>query len=148
MTEQEMRDMKAPSPKTWDELRDFCEPLFAKEDDDYGKAVYCMSLAATAMFNFAAHKVGASGFQASCADLDILRRTRLMEHGFQIVDYSNALYPQYVTGNDDDHAALRAIFPQIAPHLAKEAKKRLGEDRSAHPNVIEHWKRIAALGDD
>lgn len=146
MDEQEMRDMKAPWPKTWDELRDFCEPLFAKESDDYGKAAYCISLAATAMFNFAADKVGATGFQASCADLDILRRTRGLEHGFQFVDYGKALYPQYLDPSNTDCAALRAIFPEIAPTLADAAKKLLEKNGgSAHPNVIAHWKRLAAL---
>lgn len=146
MTEQEMRDMKAPWPKTWDELRDFCEPMFANENDDYGKAVYCMSLAATAMFNFAASKVGATGFQASCADLDILRRTRDMEHGFQIVDYERALYPQYLDPSNADYAALQAVFPQIAPRLIKAAKKNLAEaGEHTSPHVIAHWERIAAL---
>ena len=143
MTESEMRDLETPSPKSWDELRDFCEPLFAKENDDYGKAVYCMSLAAVAMFNFAASKVGATGFQASCADMDILRRTRRMEHGFQIVNYNNALYPQYLEGND--HKALRAIFDDIAPSLADEAQKRIDSNTPAHPDVRAHWRRIAAL---
>ena len=142
MTESEMRDMDAPRPKSWDELRDFCEPLFAKENDDYGKAVYCMSLAAVAMFNFAASKVGATGFQASCADMDILRRTRHMENGFQIVNYDNALYPQYLEG---DHTALIAIFDEIAPDLADAAAKLIEKNPGANARVIDHWKRIAAL---
>lgn len=145
-TEAQMRDMEAPSPKSWDELRDFCEPLFATENDEYGKAVYCISLAATAMFNFAASKVGATGFQASCADMDFLRRTRGMKRGFQIVDYDHMLYPQYVDSTGPEYAAIRALFPIVAPKLADAAAELLRDKSStAHLNVIAHWKRVAAM---
>lgn len=140
MNESEMRDMKAPWPKSWSELQDFCESLWT-ENDDYGKAVYCMSLAATAMFNFAGHKVGATGFQASCADLDILRRTRHMEHGFRVVDYDKALYPQYL----ESDPVIAFLFDEIAPSLKKAAQKNLAENDRAHPDVIAHWQRIADM---
>jgi hypothetical protein len=142
MTELEMRDMKAPWPKSWDELRDFCESLWT-ENNDYGKAVYCMSLASVAMFNLAAHKVGATGFQASCADMDILRRTRDMENGFRIVDYSKAMYPQYLESDQ----VIALLFDELAPLLKDAAAKELATNERAHPNVIAHWKRIVDLGE-
>lgn len=142
MTESEMRDAVAPTPKSWEELQAYCENLFANENDDYGKCAYCMSLAATAMFNFAAGRVGATGFLASCADMDILRRTRGMKHGFQIVDYGNFLYPQYM-----DRPEVVALFDTVAPDLIDAAKKLLAESdgRTVHGDVLRHWRRIAAL---
>lgn len=141
MTESEMRDADAPWPKSWEELKAYCESLFINENNDYGKAAYCMSLATTAMFNFAADRVGATGFLASCADMDFLRRSRGMKNGFQIVDYNNFLYPQYM-----NRPEIAALFPKIAPRLIKEAKRLLEENGGgAHEDVLAHWKRIATM---
>lgn len=142
MTEAEMSKAKAPWPKTMGELADYCETLWSQENNDYGKAVYCISLATEAMFNLAASRVGASGFQASCADLTFLAKRRSMEHGFQLVDYSKALFPQYL----ESDPVLAMLFDQIAPSLRKAAQAKLDEaSDTTSPAVIAHWKRIVAL---
>ncbi len=74
-SEGDMREVKNPQPYTPKQLADYIDSLVSR-NHDYGTAVYAMSLAAVAAFNYVAHKVGSSGFQASCADLDVLRRTR------------------------------------------------------------------------
>lgn len=136
MTEQEMRDMKAPTPKSREELNEYLNKL-EDEDLDYGKCVYVMSLGATATFNYLAHKIGVTGFQASCADLDILRRTRSMDR-FMIVNLENALYPQY-----DLVAKLNKYLEDNKDYLAERATELLTSIEPAHPEVINHWKRLA-----
>lgn len=93
MTEQELRECEVVWPKNLKELTEYIENL-VKRKHDYGTCVYAMSMSAVAAFHYVAHCIGATGFQASCADLDILKRTRHMDL-FRIVDYGNFLYPQY-----------------------------------------------------
>lgn len=91
--EKHLRESKAPWPKTETELTDYIKTLVDRPHD-YGTCVYAMSLAATATFNYVASKLGCSGFQAGCADMDIIRRTRDIEN-FSITVWDNLLYPQY-----------------------------------------------------
>ena len=137
-----LRELKAPWPKTMEELTEFIKSLTEREHD-YGTCVYAMSLAANAAFNYVSGVVGSSGFQASCADLDFLKRTRNYTHGFMILDYNKLLYPQFL---DKEH------FPGIwdcitnnKEELIKAAKELLSTTKDAHPDVIKHWKRIIAL---
>lgn len=136
-TETEMREEKVPWPKTAEELMEYIESL-SKVPQDYGTAVYVMSMAATAAFYYASHIVGATGFQASCSDMDILRRTRHMEGPFKIVDYADMLYPQYT------EKFLASITRDTADWLQKEAKKKLAKADNVHPKVMQHWQRLAA----
>ena len=89
-----MRAEKAPWPKTLEELNEYITSLTDRQHD-YGTCVYAMSLAAVAAFQHVASKLGVTGFQASCADLDILRRTRSMEGPFIILKAEDMCYPQY-----------------------------------------------------
>src|SRR5690606_28183360 len=93
-TEVELRDAEVPWLKDPDDLAAYIASL-VERPHDYGTCVYAMSMAATAAFNYVAGRLGASGFQASCADMDILRRTRSLKNGFCLVDYDGILYPQY-----------------------------------------------------
>jgi hypothetical protein len=135
--ERAMREAEVPYIKSEDELIAYIRDLLDRPHD-YGTAVYAMSMAAVAAFNYAAHQVGASGFQASCADLDILRRTRGMER-FTIVNIGDALYPQY-----DLPGRLAETLKEAEPWLASEARRRLAENETAHPKVIAHWQKLAA----
>lgn len=140
-TEQEMRESKAPSPETADELSAYIDALVNREHD-YGTCVYAMSLAAVASFNYVANKLGVSGFQASCADLDVLRRTRRLDGPFMIVDGANMLYPQY-----DLRENLNKALLEWEPWAAEEAKKLLEKNTDqehVHPDVRAHWECLAA----
>jgi len=77
-TEKEMREAKEPWPYTEQQLTEYIASLVDRQHD-YGTCVYAMSLAAAAAFNYVAHKLGVTGFQSSCADLDFIRRTRSHE---------------------------------------------------------------------
>ena len=146
MNEQEMRDEEAPWPKTIEDLTDYINKV-VDQPQDYGTCVYAMSLAATAAFHYAASKVGASGFQGECADMDVLRRTRGFEHAFLIRDLGNLLYPQY--RDNFDTLAFDSLLAQNASWLKKEAQKMLAESTEfAAPAVIAHWQMILTLPDE
>jgi len=141
MTEEQLREAPVPWPKTREELDAYINAL-VERPHDYGTCVYAMSMAATAAFQYVANRLGVTGFQASCADLDILRRTRSMKMGFRLQNYENLLYPQYC---DEAHfPTWQQLMREQRPELAKAAREKLQEtDGFAHPDVIAHWKRLA-----
>lgn len=141
-TEKQMSEMKAPKIKSPEELVEYICGL-TDRPHDYGTCVYAMSLAAVATLNLVAHKLGVTGFQVSCADLDILRQTRDFNWGC-VVNYRNLLYPQYC---DTDHfPTCGALFEEHKEKLAKMAGELLVNKQNAHPNVIAHWEMLVANG--
>lgn len=144
-TEEELRDMKDEWPKTEADLADVVGAL-AERQHTYGTCVYAISIAATSAFNFIAHKLGVTGFQASCADMDVLRRTRGYKHGFSIQDYGNLLYPQYC---DEGHfPSWRDLIDKNKEDLGAAARKLLSDaGEHTHPNVKEHWAWLASQTD-
>jgi len=139
-TEKQLRKAEVPWLKTQKELMKYINALVNRKHD-YGTSVYAMSMSAVAAYYYASSKVGATGFQASCADLDIIRRTRRLKGPFMIVDLSKALYPQYNLAQDVTNALLNS-----RAWLRDEAKKKLKDKfvKSCHPDVIAHWKKLAA----
>lgn len=142
-TEEEMRNMPALEPKTPDELAEYVASLIDRPHD-YGTCVYATSLAATAAFNLVASKLGVTGFQASCADMDVIRRTRGIVGPFILLTADNMLYPQY-----DLHTRLSEAMNRWEDWAATEAEKKLKENhKDVHPSVIAHWKILAARSFD
>ncbi len=137
-----MRDSVAPWPESIDGLGKYIESLVERQHD-YGTCVYAMSLAATAAFQYVAGKLGCTGFQASLADLDILRRTRQMKGPFIVLKAEDELYPQCDLGEKLDGAR-----ESWKPWVAERAAKRLAESRAVdvHPAVWSHWEKIAKEG--
>lgn len=141
-TESEMRDAKVPTPDTTEELAEYVRALVDRPHD-YGTCVYAMSMAAVAAYNFVARKLGVTGFQASCADMDILGRTRGWKWG-KILDYEHLLYPQYL--NEENFPSASDLLYEHAAVLAEKAQAKLAESPDAHPAVLAHWKRLIATG--
>lgn len=139
MNEAEMRDADVPTPASLDDLNRYISSLVVR-NHDYGTCVYAMSMAATAAFNYMASKLGVTGFQASCADLDVIRRVRRMKGPFMLIDGNDMLYPQY-----DLHSKLGEFIDNNRGWAAEEAQKLLEKsDGIAAPAVVEHWQRLAA----
>jgi hypothetical protein len=136
-TAAEMRETKDPWPYTEKQLIEYIKSL-TDRGHDYDTCVYALSLAALAAFNYVARKLGVTGFQSSCADLDFLRRNRSIKGPFIILKGEDALYPQC-----DLMEKLEKALAEWRPWLRKEAKKRLAEGALAHPAVIAHWKELA-----
>ena len=140
MTEDELRNVNVPWPKTEVELVQYIHALVDREHD-YGTCVYAMSMAALAAFYYVSSRLGVTGFQASCADMDFLNRTRGYKLGFRIVDYSKLLYPQYLTS---EHFPTRAELEiEHREPLRGEAARLLEESPDAHPDVLARWVLLA-----
>lgn len=138
MNEQEMREAEVPQLKNPGELLAYIDGLVSQEHD-YGTCVYAMSMAAVAAFNYVAGRLGVTGFQASCADLDVLRRTRRIKGPFMFVDAAKMLYPQYDIERD-----VREAIEKWMGWASVEAEKLLaGDTAHTHPNVVAHWQRLA-----
>ena len=142
-TEREMREAEVPFFDSEEELIAYIRGLVDRPHD-YGTCVYAMSMAAVAAFKYVSKKLGVTGFQASCADLDILRRTRGWEWG-KLLDFDELLYPQYC---DEEHfPSVATLLEKHADELAKRARQKIEETGGkAHPNVLKHWQRLAANG--
>ncbi len=138
-TEADMRDAKSPWPYNERQLIEYIKSV-TERSHDYGTCVYAMSLAAVAAFNFVSHQLGVTGFQASCADLDFIRRTRHLDGPFMLIKGADALYPQY-----DLLAKLSESMAEWKPWLKEQAAKKLAESPDAHPEVLAHWKKLAEV---
>ena len=140
--EMELAKVKVPLFKTIEELTEFIEAL-AHREHDYGTCVYAMSLAAEEAFNYIAHVLGVTGFQAGAAELSFLKSSRRMEDGFMILDYNKLLYPQYVK----EFPTYDGLIEEQKEHLAEKARELLKDASLAHPNVKQHWMWLSSLYD-
>lgn len=139
-TEQEMREADVPWLDTPEELGEYIEALVSRPHD-YGTCVYAMSMAAVAAFQYVARKLVVTGFQASCADMDILRRTRRMDDGFRIVNYRDLLYPQH--WDEERSPIFRAALAERPEYWADKAKELMDQagDHVAR-QVWNHWQDL------
>lgn len=136
-TEADLRELKAPWPRSKADLLRIIQAV-TKRQHDYGTCVYAMSIAAEASYNYVAHVLGVTGFQASCADLDFLKRTRGWKMGFSVINYEDLLYPQYA-----DRFPTRAkVIKENIKHLGKAAAEKLAEVDRVHPDVKRHWEDL------
>jgi hypothetical protein len=140
--EHQMREMKCPHINTLKELQDYIEFLVEREHD-YGTCVYAMSLASEAAYNYVASNLGVTGFQASCADLDLIRRTRRIKGPFIILKVEDELYPQY-----NSTERYREFVIDSKDYLIKTSRENLASKDYAHPNVIARWKYYADMMTD
>jgi hypothetical protein len=131
-----LRDLDMPWPETLKDLDRVVNALLERQHD-YGTCVYAMSLASITAFHLVARHLGVTGFQASCADMDFLKRSRLIKR-FRIQDLGNLLYPQYA----DKFNGWAALLEENKEWLAEEARKNLAENATAHPDVVAHWKYL------
>lgn len=137
-TESELRDAKVPWLETPKELMEYITKICEENKGGYGTSVYAMSMSAIAAMQYAARVVGATGFQASCADLDIVRRSRGLDCPFAIIKAKDMLYPQYsIRGKVEE------LLQEWAP-WAKEQAFALLRDRKdyAVESVISHWMKL------
>jgi len=139
LTEEQLRDASVPWPSSEAELLAYIRSL-VNRPHDYGTSVYAMSMSALAAFRYAAHIIGTTRFQASCADMDFIKRTRNIKFGLHILDYTNLMYPQYL--NDEEFPSLPVLLWKKRKELADEARKQLVRPH-AHKDVIAWWQTLA-----
>lgn len=139
-SEKDLRAAKVPWPRSEADLLRIIRAV-NKRQHDYGTCVYAMSIAAEASYNYVAHVLGVTGFQASCADLDFLRRTRGLKYGFQILNYENLLYPQYT----DRFPTRSQILKDNIDEIGKAAEELLAQKERVHPEVKRHWEDLVDM---
>lgn len=142
MTEFEYRDQiykKAADVKTKDDL-DAVLTEIRTHAHDYSTIVYGCAAAMKAAFNYInrSDAGGITGFQAGCLGWEIIKEFMFIKGPARLVDYENMLYPQY------QRKFSKTITPDTWEHLQKKAKELIGEERNVHPDVLAHWKSIAA----
>jgi hypothetical protein len=126
-------------------------------DDGYNKAGDALWKAALAAFNWAAHEVGATGFQAGWAALRFYGEANHIDGPFGVLKAQDALFPQY---NLPNKAA--GWLHEWGPWLAEQARAKLAEYEAkpryrftdddgdvhegdtAHPDVVAHWRSLVA----
>jgi hypothetical protein len=131
----------ADTPKTIEDLVVEIEALVAFGHNDYNEAADALWKAALLAFNYAAHQVGATGFQAGFAALKFYGEALHIDGPFGIVKAENALYPQY-----DEVAKVRDwVETGWRPWLIEQATaKAAGDNTFASPRVLAHWRALAA----
>jgi hypothetical protein len=138
--EMEMRDSKIPNFDKVEDLTAYIKSLTDMQHD-YGTCVYAMSMAATATFFHVANVLGVTGFQASMADMDILKRTRNINGPYMLIKAEDMLYPQY-------NIPRRVVktMNEWRKWAKQEAKCKLADSNSslAHSAVRKRWKQLAA----
>lgn len=133
----EARDM------TLEKLPAFIDKLVA-HPHDYG--TICRAIAAAAVG--AAWAVerspagGITGFQAGCVMWDMITGWMTEYEGkpVRILDYEKMLYPQH----DEDFTT---ISEETRNHLRRRAMELMSEHKDAkgvHPDVFNHWQKVAA----
>lgn len=134
--EHEMREASVPTPQTLEDLTTYINGL-VNRPHDYGTCVYAVSMAATAAMQYVYDKLGMTGFQTSCADLDIVRRNRHIQGPFAIIKAEDSLFPQY-------DKRIKEIQDGWHDWLIEEAKKKIQEHENdptsmVHPRVWGRW---------
>ena len=139
--EADLRDLEPVWPESTEELSEIVDTLASREHD-YGTCVYAVSHASVAAFNWMARSLGITGFQASCADMDILRITRRMKDGFRITNFADLMYPQYFTREKLPNPF--DILRGQREHLKKRAQETLDAEKLMAPHVRDHLEWLAA----
>ena len=160
--EKNKSEFERPSPKTEEELLAYIrqaltfdlpterpeDPVEMAKDEDWGRAYADAADAlwkcALAAFNYAADQVGASGWQASFAELAFLQHSRGLKGPFAIIDANDMLFPQY-----DIRARVEKYLEEWRPWAVEQAKAKLaewegrGRGDGPAPRVRERWEDLA-----
>ena len=127
------------SAKSEKELFDFIHHLIADYGHDYGTCVHATAAAMKAVLDYFAYVEGMTGFQVSCLMWQVIQHAfgRKDKIGMRLQSYENLLYPQYI----HDFSTVELDSKQ-AQTLCDMAQHNLRTMTHAHPDVIEHWKKI------
>lgn len=141
MTEQEYKEMiykKASQVKTKEELNALLDEI-TEYKHDYGTIIYGIMAAMKASFRVVNESPngGITGFQAGCLGWECVHEFMMIGSPARILDYNNLLFPQYKSKFD------KVISQETWDNLVSKAKTNLIENKTAHPNVIAHWKSCA-----
>lgn len=129
---------KAKNIETPEQLAEFAKELLVDIQHDYGTVCHAVGAVALAGAWLGAHIQGITGFQAGFVMWDFVRQWNFSDNkcGLRIIDYDNMLYPQY------EDKFNKTITKEKFEAIQKQASILLKTSKSAHPDVIKHWKNI------
>lgn len=141
MNEFEIRDElreKRKNIESFEDLTAFLKDVEENYNTDYGGAPRAIAQASLAVAWRLANVFGITGFQAGCTMWDFVSDWSYPNNktGMRIMDYDDMLYPQYA------YRFERTIPTWVWEEMQKEARERLNDKRSAHPDVRAHWQSI------
>ena len=133
---------EARNIRTKEEFCAFIDKLDLKYGHDYGTICHAVAAAALAgaWVMERTDQGGITGFQSGAVMWEFIQHWMGKGGPMRLVDYEDMLYPQYEPKFD------KAISQETADWLKVEAQKlidRPGQD-TIHPDVMAHWKNIAA----
>lgn len=145
-------------PQTEEELADYLRDLVDAQHD-YNSSAQALHDGAMAAFNYLAHRLGNSGFQASHAALRLLGTVNGYGGPYGLLKAEDALFPQYPSAQE----RAQEMADGWRDWLADEARRRLAENPevvyrtvtdedgndpvqvpNVSPAVHEHWRALAA----
>lgn len=109
---------------------------------DYGTVCHAISACAIAAAWAADEEKGAcggiTGFQAGFVMWDFIRQWSYTNNktALKIVDYDEMLFPQY------EYKFQKTMQKATWEAIQAEAQKNLESTKSAHPDVVAHWRSI------
>ena len=145
-----LRQVIGRPTRLWDEAQsekdtgaDF-PPLEGKSGDAYEACAEGLATAATAAFDLVAKALGVTGFQASWAVMQFVRRENNIEGPFGLWKGEEWLYPQYNMIRDIEGYRRD---PETVKWLGDQAEAKIGavsDGGTVHPNVLSHWRTLVA----
>lgn len=130
----------AKTVKTLDDLSGFMREVVSGYSHDYG--TICQALAASGLAAlWCADRMGGgiTGFQSGAVFWELAREWLGLRGPARLLKFEDMLYPQY------DYLFDRTLTTETFEWLKSEAKKKIeSDDGRSHPEVLAHWKRIAA----
>lgn len=143
MNEQTFRDKFAPrvSNATLEKLPGLIREILDEGSNDYGCAAISAGLIGAAAMWAANKELRLTEFQASFSAWEVLRHWDSLyprtELGGRMQDFGDLLYPRC------EHK-FTSLPKDVVEALPKEAQKKLDENPNSHPEVLDHWRRLAA----
>lgn len=130
-------------PENAAQLADMIESLtvfdYADDGDGYQKSADALWKAAQAAFDYAAHRVGATGFQASWSALRFYGEVMMIKGPFIILKAEDALFPQY-----DLPQRVEKFLAENRGWLRERAIEKLeGNLDFVADRVADHWRQLA-----
>lgn len=132
---------EANQVKTFDGLKAFAERLMTEYKHDYGTVGHAMACIALASIKATDNQEqgGVTGFQMNLVLWQFIRNIGIFKSDvpMQLMVYDQLLYPQQMRRFVEVH-------PQVMLWLQNKAKELLETTKDAAPQVVDHWKMIAA----
>lgn len=123
-----------------DRLAKFVTSLLTEYQHDYGTichAIAAAGLAAMRVVDRDEKQGGITGFQAQCITWELLKHWARIDGPARIVQFDDMLFPQHAD-------RFTQISASTWKRLQQNAREKVANGVNAHPDVIAHWKTIAA----